>query len=117
MTAFTELDWIRVDVLAIVAFWGIATIGERRRSKCPDWLQRNGYEIESLDCGQELAQAIPELGRMLRWQQQFGYALGPENRNLDALRDGFEFEVPDVGGKAFEIVRADAAWRKIPVGC
>lgn len=114
MAAFTELDWTRIDVLAVVAFGGIATIDERRRNKCHDWLRRNGYEIESLDCGPGLVQAIPELGRLLRWRQQFGYDLGPENRNLDALRDGFEFTVPEDGGKVFEIVRADIAWREDP---
>lgn len=51
MAAFTELDWTRIDVLAIVQFGGIATIDERRRDNCLDWLRRHGYEIESLDCG------------------------------------------------------------------
>jgi hypothetical protein len=109
--AFDKLDWHRIDVLAIVMFGGIATIDERRRGKCLDWLRRKGYEIESLDLSGGLADAIPKLGEMFAWQQQFGYALGPDNRNLDALRDGFDFEVPEHGGKVFELVRPDVAWQ------
>jgi hypothetical protein len=59
-----------------------------------------------------LAEAIPELGRTLGWEEQFGYALGPDSRNLDALRDGFAFDIPEGGGRVFEIVRADLAWRE-----
>lgn len=112
MAAFTELDWSRIDVLAIVAFRGIATIDERRRWKCLDWLRRNGYGIESLDCSRGLVHAVPELGKMLEWQKQFGYTLEPDNRNLDALRDGFEFDVTADGGKVLELVRADVAWQE-----
>ena len=112
MAAFVELDWSRIDVLAIVAFRGIATIDEGRRGKCLDWLRRNGYGIESLDCSRGLVHTVPELGNMLGWLQQFGYTLEADNRNLDALRDGFNFNVPLDGGKVFELVRADVAWRE-----
>jgi hypothetical protein len=112
MAAFNELDWSRIDIHAIVGSRGIATIDERRRSKCLEWLGRNGYEVESLDCGRGVKHAVPELGRMLGWQQQFGYTLGPDNRNLDALRDGFEFEVSEEGGKVFELVRPDVTWQQ-----
>jgi|SRR5579884_2416861 len=112
MAAFTEFDWSRIDVFAIVADRGIATIEERRRSKCLEWLRRNGYEVQSLDCSGGLVHAIPELGRMLGWQQQFGYSLTPDNRNLNALRDGFDFDVPVNGGKVLELVRADLAWQE-----
>jgi hypothetical protein len=112
MAAFTELDWARIDTWAIVAFRGVATIDERRRSKCLEWLRRNGYEVESLDCSRGLVHAVPELERLLGWEQQFGYTPEPHNRNLDALRDGFEFDVPVDGGKVLELVRADVAWRE-----
>jgi hypothetical protein len=49
---------------------------------------------------------------MLKWQQQFGYTLTADNRNLNALRDGFEFNVPKDGGKVFELNRADVAWQE-----
>jgi len=112
MAAFTDLDWTRFDVLAIVADRGLATIEERRRHKCLDWLRRNGYSIESLDCSRGLVHAIPELGRMLGWEQNFGYVLEAGSRNLNALRDGFEFDAPVDGGKVFELVRADVAWQE-----
>lgn len=106
MAAFTELDWRRIDDHAIVECSGIAAIDERRRSKCLDWLWRNGYEIESLDCTRGLVHAIPELGRMLRWQQPFGYTPDSGSRNLDALRDGFEFAVPEPVGTPDDVPTA-----------
>lgn len=112
MAAFTALDWDRFDVFAIVESKGIATIDECRRNRCIDWLKRNSYEIESLDCQHGLSRTIPELGRMLNWKDQFGYTLEADHRNLDALRDGFEFDVPVNGGKVFEIYRADVAWQE-----
>ena|SRR5215510_9286816 len=59
-----------------------------------------------------LRKAIPELGRMLRWEEQFGYSLEADSRNLDALRDGFEFEIPTGGGRVLEILGADLAWQE-----
>lgn len=112
MAAFTELDWNRFDVSAIVDSKGIISIDERRRNKCLGWLNRNGYEVESIDCSLGLTHAIPELGRMLNWQQQFGYTLTADNRNLNALRDGFKFNVPKDGGKVFKLNRADMAWQE-----
>lgn len=112
MAPFTEIDLERIDYYGIVACRGIAPIDERRRLPCLDWLRRNGYEIESMDCSQGLAHAIPELGRMLRWEERFGYRLEPGNRNLDALSDGFNFPLAEYGAKVFELVRPDAAWRE-----
>jgi hypothetical protein len=112
MPAFTEIDLERIDAYGIVACRGIAPIDERRRFPCLDWLRRNAYEIESVDCSQGLAHAIPELGRMLRWEARFGYTLEPGNRNLDALSDGFNFPLAEHGGKVFELVRPDVAWRE-----
>lgn len=112
MPAFRELDWRRIDVSAIVTDGGLATIEERRHPACRDWLFRNGYAIETFDCRPGLAVAVPELGRLLNWEQKFGYALGPDSRNLDALRDGFEFAVPEDGGVVFEMIRPDLAWHE-----
>jgi hypothetical protein len=112
LAAFADLDWGRIDVWAIVGCAGLATIDERRHPRCLEWLRRHGYEIDSLDCSRGLSEAIPELGRLLRWDQQFGYSLGPDSRNLDALRDGFEFDVPEGGGRVFQIIRADLAWQE-----
>lgn len=112
MAVFADLDWRRIDVEAIVTFGGLATIDERRHQVCRDWLLSQGYEIGTFDCRPGLAVAIPELGRLLNWEQQFGYALGPDNRNLDALREGFEFASSGDGGWGFEIIRPDVAWHE-----
>lgn len=112
MAAFTDLEWGRLDTWAIVACGGLVTIEQDRHVPCREWLVRNGYGIDTFDCRPGLAAAIPELGRLLRWEEQFGYALGPDNRNLNALGDGFGFDIPDGGGRVFEIVRADLAWQE-----
>jgi hypothetical protein len=114
VAAFSELDWRRIDVQAILAHGGLATIEKRRHAACREWLVRHGYEIDSLDCRPGLSIAVPELGRMLRWEEQFGYALQPDSRNLDALRDGFEFEIPEGGGRVLEILGPDLAWEEDP---
>ena len=67
VAAFAELDWSRIDVRGIVAFGGLATIGERRHQACRDWLIRQGYKIETFDSQPGLSVAIPELGRLLKW--------------------------------------------------
>jgi hypothetical protein len=52
------------------------------------------------------------LGKRLRWEEQFGYALVPEPRNLDALRDGFISD--EWGSEPFvlEVYEAERAWRE-----
>jgi hypothetical protein len=112
VAAFVELDSRRIDVAAIVTFGGLASIDERRHPACRDWLVHAGYEIDTWDCRPGLALAIPELGRLLCWDQRFGYALGSDSRNLDALRDGFEFPIPAGSGRVFEIIRPDVLWRE-----
>ena len=112
MAAFDELDWQRIDVWAIAECAGLATVFEQARPFYRDWLERNGYAIDPLDCCPGLCKAIPELGRMLRWEEQFGYSLEADSRNLDALRDGFEFEIPAGSGRVLEILGADLAWQE-----
>jgi hypothetical protein len=114
LAAFESLDWKRIDVCGIVSGGGIATIDERRRDACLHWLRRNGYGIDSFDCGAGVGQLVVELGRFFRWEEQFGYALGRDSRNLNALRDGFEFEISEAGGRVMELLRADLAWREEP---
>jgi hypothetical protein len=114
LAAFQDLDWQRIDVWAIVSCAGLATIDEPRHRSCQSWLERHGYSIDSLDCKNGLATTVTNLGSLLRWEEQFGYSLGSENRNLDALRDGFSFLVasePD-GGRVLEIIRPDLAWQE-----
>jgi hypothetical protein len=115
MAAFANLDWGRIDTQAIAGpAGGVATIDERRHGRCRDWLLRNGYAMDTLDCRRGLAEAIPALGRLLCWKQRFGYALGPTDRNLDALRDGFDFDISESGGRTLEIIRADLGWQEDP---
>jgi hypothetical protein len=52
------------------------------------------------------------LGRLLCWEQQFGYSLSSDSRNLCALRDGFQFDIPEGGGHVFEIIRPEIAWEE-----
>jgi hypothetical protein len=113
MAAFQELDWRRLDVLAIAAWRGVATVAEDQRGDCLAWLDQEGYAIESFNGAGGVEQLAADLGRRMHWQQRFGYTL-TGRRNLDALRDGFEFEIPAEGGLVFELVRPDIAWRDEP---
>jgi hypothetical protein len=36
--------------------------------------------------------------------------MGPDTRSLDALNDGFEFDMPMGGARALEVLRPDLAW-------
>lgn len=112
MSAFTELDWRRLDVQAIVGASGLAVIHEQQRSPCLAWLGSNRYRVKTLDCRPGLSEAIPKLGLMLNWEEQFGYGLDADNRNLDTLDDGFEFEIPVGEGCVFEVIGADLAWQE-----
>lgn len=114
MAAFTdeEIDWSRFDVQAIVGHQGLAVIDLARRAACVDWLRRHDYRIEQLDCTVGISAVLERLGLMFRWEQTFGYRLSAGSRNLDALRDGFEFDVPALGGLVFEVFQPDAVWRE-----
>jgi hypothetical protein len=112
VAAFTDLNWLRIDVWTIVFGRGLATVDERRHSACREWLVSHDYTIDTWDCRPGLALAMPELGRMLRWQEQFGYSLKSGSRNLDALNDGFDFKLVRDRGRVFEIIRPDVAWQE-----
>ena len=114
MPAFTDLDWQRLDVWAIVGFSGLAVIHEQQLLPCHAWLESKHYLTKTLDCRPGLEKAIPELGRMLDWEAHFGYVLAADNRNLDALEDGFDFEVNWSEGFVFEVIGADLAWQEDP---
>jgi hypothetical protein len=115
LAAFVSLDWERIDVSAIAGpAGGLATIDDRRHLACHEWLRRHGYSIDSLDCTSGLAEAVPALGLMLGWREQFGHSLRTSDRNLNALRDGFEFLIPEEGGRVLEVIRPDLAWAEDP---
>jgi hypothetical protein len=112
MAAFNDaqIDWRRIDVQAIVGHHGLAVIDIARRAACLEWLRSQGYHLEQLDCTVGINAVIERLGQMFRWEEQFGYRLSNDSRNLNALRDGFEFNVPGSGGVVFELFQPDLIW-------
>lgn len=108
MPPFINLDWSNLDVPALVSSGGLVMVKESRHEACREWLLGHGYGIDTFDCRVGLDLAIPELGRLMRWEEHFGYTLAPGSRPLDSLRDGFyEFDISGGVGRVFEIIRAD----------
>lgn len=114
MAAFTDdqIDWRRIDVRAIVGRHGTAAIDTARHAACQDWLRRNGYRIEQLDCTGGIAPVLARFDTLFRWPERFGYWLSEGSRSLDALCDGFDFDVPESGGLVFELFQPDAIWQE-----
>lgn len=110
MAVFDELDWQRLDVTAIVTHGGLATIALDDYPRYADWLAEQGYVVERLDCSPGFGPTLEAFGRMQYWEEQFGYALTANSANLDAIRDGFEFDIDDGGGCVFELHRPDLLW-------
>jgi hypothetical protein len=50
---------------------------------------------------------LERFNSLFRWVEQFGYRLSDGSRNLNALRDGFDFDVPLSGGLVFELLQPD----------
>ncbi len=105
-----KVDWTRIDDMALVTFAGIACIRETDRDWWLQWLRAERYEIHTVDCSKGVAFVERSLGDLFGWQEQFGYSLTGENRNLNALRDGFELPVRRDGRQILEFLRADLAW-------
>jgi hypothetical protein len=112
MPAFAELDWTRFDVWAAVTMEGVAVVEAPRREACLTWLRQHDYAVSSLDFAEGIGAAVVALGVMLRWEKQFGYKLKPESRNLNALRDGFEFDLKPGQGHVLEVLNAEVAHRE-----
>jgi hypothetical protein len=112
--AFSELNWTRFDVWAIVACRGVAVVDTKHVQAYRAWLQRNDYAITSIDFGSGLNPAVGALGKLFRWEEQFGYILAGDSRNLNALRDGFEFSVKPGSGAVLEFLNADMAHSEDP---
>ena len=115
MPAFSHLNWDDPDVWAIVVGRGIATVEESFLAVCDAWLERNGYGTVEFSFSKGISSAVEKLGEHFRWEQQFGYRLEANSRNLDALRDGFEFEQCDVVLKLPHYERAwfeDESWAR-----
>ncbi|MDN3576431.1 hypothetical protein QWZ03_06600 [Chitinimonas viridis] len=110
MATFTQLDWTRPDVHAIVNSHGLLVIDATSAPDHRSWLSNHRYETLDLDFKQGISPVVEHLGHVLHWQNQFGYALQPDSRNLDALWDGFEFEVPVEGGLVCWLADFETAW-------
>jgi hypothetical protein len=93
---------------------GVAVVEAARREACLAWLRQHNYAVSSIDFAQGVSPAVVALGQIFRWEEQFGYRLTPESRNLDALRDGFEFDLKPGQGHVLELLNADLAHREDP---
>ena len=111
MAAFDELDFTRFDFDALVVRAGITVVGADHREACLASLRRQSYAIESIDFREGISPAYATMNALLRWEEQFGYELRwHEGSSLDALRDGFEFELRPGGGMVLEIRGAVEAY-------
>jgi hypothetical protein len=113
MAAFDEIDYTRFDVRAAVECEGVVVVDRSHRDSCLEWLEREDYEVESIDFRQGIAAAVPEINELFRWKEQFGYELSADRApGLDALRDGFEFDLQPGERKVLELKNADVAYRE-----
>lgn len=111
MAAFDSLDWMRFDVWAIAAAEGVVVVKREHHKACRVWLQEHGYPVTSVDFAAGVDAAVEAFGKQLRWEELFGYKLTGESRNLDSLRDGFNFfPAPHV----LELMNADVALKEDP---
>lgn len=116
MPAFDQLDWACFDVWAVVANEGVAAVETGQRDACHDWLRKHNYAITSIDFEKGIGPAVVALGERLRWEDQFGYTLTAESRNLNAVRDGFDFNLKPGQRHVLELLHAcvahheDAQW-------
>jgi hypothetical protein len=84
------------------------------REACLAWLRRHDYAVTSIDFALGVSPAVVALGEKFRREEQFGYRLAPESRNLNALRDGFEFDLKPGQGHVLEVLNAEVANRENP---
>lgn len=113
MPAFNEPDWTSFDYWAVVANHGITTVELDQREACLASLRLHGYRIESIDFRKGVGPAYATMNTLFQWEENFGYELRwHEGSSLDALDDGFEFDVRPGGGTVLEIRGADEAFRE-----
>ena len=112
MAGFTDLDWTRFDVCAIVAHRGLVVVEPERTADAAAWLAQSGYSVVVWDCGQGVRAAVTQLSDLLHWPAQFGYSLDAEIRGLDAIRDGFQSDEWPSGAVAFEVLSPEVVWQE-----
>ncbi|HTE43169.1 MAG TPA: hypothetical protein VK629_20270 [Steroidobacteraceae bacterium] len=112
MATFKTLNWSTLDTWAIVTGRGVVPLLSEDHHAAGGWLQQHNYEMLHLDFTSGISRLVGQLGTLLGWSSQFGvgHELHPESRNLDALRDGFTFKVPEQGGLALTLQGFEQAW-------
>ena len=109
--AENERSWRRIDY-ATIAGDGVAAVELSHAEACRGWLARHGYRRVLLDCSVDRAGVCAQLSALFDWPTQFGYVF--EGHSLDALRDGFHFEIGDETGVVLELERAELLWAREP---
>ncbi len=112
--AFADLEWLRLDVSAIVSSPGLAVVRPNDRARCARMFAYEEYGTFALDCALGKRSVLEQLGQQLKWQEQFGYQLEAGGGNLNALRDGFEFAVPESGRFLLELLEPETLWSEDP---
>lgn len=106
-----EESWERLDYATICGN-GVACISLSDVVACRSWLQACRYTIESIDCSVGFNAVCAQVSTLFKWEEQFGYTY--EGHSLDALNDGFTFDVPEEGGVVLELQRLDLLWLENP---
>ena len=114
MAVFDKLDWANIDVMAIVARYGLLTVDDKRVASHRTWLSEAGYKIVELDCGLGFAHVLDEVNRLFRWDENFGYELSVDRCSLDAVNDGFEFDFGGTSGIVLQLNEPDVLWETEP---
>jgi len=110
--AFNSSEVGRPDkqIIASPYYRGVAAVSNEEYRELKIWLTETGYETVTIDFTHGLASGIDQMNNIFRWEEQFGYTLSLKRRNLDAINDGFGFDVSGYG-LLLEIVGAEVAWR------
>lgn len=109
-----DLEWARPDVDAIVQRHGLTSITTAKHDELRAWLEQHGYEVIGVDCTNGFTALLDHFNDLFSWEVQFGYRLSDGRANLDALRDGFDLQVPTGGGMVLELANLDAVYRTHP---
>jgi hypothetical protein len=98
-----------LDYVAITS-GGVARVTEEHADDCRRWLSERGYTLVQIDFSAGMQHVLDRINELFQWREQFGYTYS--GHSLDALRDGFWFDVPVDGGLVFELHRPDLLWKE-----
>lgn len=111
--AFDDIDYTQFDAWAIIACAGLVSVRAEDCGEALAWLRERGYLADEFDFSGGIAPVVEALGMALRWDQQFGYFLTRETCNLDALRDGFDWNVPPApAGRVMVLHAPEVGWQE-----